>query len=216
MRKLLGLLLILTIGMTCTTAAFADMGVQVIGGPETEIGPVSLDDVELNVDVEIDGYAILCPTEFAFSGRLGFYLSGHPEPIERYILDNHYYYSGAEAEFAILRVDLTNLATIPRNFLSSCEVKAIFDDKYEYGGWFYQSNYNNGTSTNYKEEYLEDTGKQNQRWVIHEADQFVIDPMYQGHYVFGCTLPNSVVNSKAPLRMIITIDGNEITYNIRK
>lgn len=45
---------------------------------------------------------------------------------------------------------------------------------------------------------------------------FAAGPMYTGHYAFGCTLPNAVVNSKKPLRMVITIDGNELTYNIRK
>ena len=62
----------------------------------------------------------------------------------------------------------------------------------------------------------EDCGKQNKNWVIDPADNFEIDPMYSGHYVFGCTLPNAVVNSEKPLRMVITIDGNELTYNIRK
>ena len=40
--------------------------------------------------------------------------------------------------------------------------------------------------------------------------------MYTGIFVFGCTLPNSVVESKAPLRIEINLGGNELTYNIRK
>ena len=51
---------------------------------------------------------------------------------------------------------------------------------------------------------------------INSEKNFVIEPMYPKRYAFGCTLPNAVVSSKKPLRMEITIDGNEITYNIRR
>ena len=47
---------------------------------------------------------------------------------------------------------------------------------------------------------------------LKSKDGFIVD----GHYAFGCTLPNSVVKSKKPLSMVININGNEITYNIRK
>ena len=97
--------------------------------------------------------------------------------------------------------------------MKEVSVKAIYDDVYEYGGWAYQRNYNNGVG-NAKLEV--DKQKQNSRWVINAADQFAISPMYEGHFIFGCTLPNAVINSKKPLRLVITIDGNEITYNIRK
>ena len=114
-------------------------------------------------------------------------------------------------------MDILNTTTKSMNYLADCTVTVIFDDTYEFAGWCYQQNYNNAT---YKDIYRggveEDKGKQNVNWVIDEADNFVIDPMYKGHYVFGCTIPNASVESKAPLKMIITIDGNEITYNIRK
>lgn len=208
MKKVLSVLLTLSLLLGCSAALAEGMGVQVIGGPAAETEPVSLDNIKLNADVEIDGYAILNPTEFQFAEKLGYYQSGFSYIINPY---NDYYESGADADYAILRMDITNVNAVSRNFLSSCEVKVIYDDTYEYGGWLYQSNYNNDASN-----YGDDAGKQNIRWVIDNADIFSIDPMYQGHYVFGCTLPNSVVNSKKPLRMVIMLDGNEITYNIRK
>ena len=52
--------------------------------------------------------------------------------------------------------------------------------------------------------------------MIDRNDQFPVGPMYTGHYFFGCTLPNAIVNGKAPLRMIISLDGLELTFNIRK
>ena len=111
-------------------------------------------------------------------------------------------------------MDITNTTTKSKDFLSSCGVKIIFDDIYEYAGWVYQVNYNNET---YKDSYFgNDSDIQNFRWAINEADNFVIDPMYVGHYIFGCTVPNAVVESKNPLKMVITLDGNEITYNVRK
>lgn len=212
MKKILSMLLVLSMLLTASAVLAEGMGVQVIGGPETETEPVSLDDIKLSAEAEVDGYAILCPTEFQFAEKLGYYRAGNSDIYDR----RDYYQSGADADYAILRMDITNTAMISHNFLSSCEVKVIYDDVYEYAGWFYQSNYNNGTSTNYKDVFGEDVGKQNMKWAINSADIFAIDPMYQGHYIFGCTLPNTVVTSKKPLRMVIMLDGNEITYNIRK
>lgn len=210
MKKILSMLLVLSMLLTASAALAENMGVQVIGGPATETEPVSLDDFKLNTEAEIEGYGILYATEFVFKDQLGYYRSGKTDVYDT----SDFYKSGNEADYALLKMDITNTSTKPHDFLASCEVKVVFDDVYEYGGWFYQYNYNNKT---YKSNNSgEDSQKQNTNWVINAADQFAIDPMYQGHFVFGCTLPNAVVNSKAPLRMTIMIDGNEITYNIRK
>lgn len=210
MKKILSMILVLTMLLGCSAAMAEGMGVQVIGGPETETEPVSLDDLKLNSVAEIDGYGTIYASNFAYKDVLGYYRSGRSDVCNT----DDFYYSGNEADYAILRMDITNTATKPRDFLSSCDVKVVYDDVYEYAGWFYQYNYNNKT---YNSSHSgEDSGKQNTNWVLNAADQFAIDPMYEGHYCFGCTLPNAVVNSKKPLRMIITIDGNEITYNIRK
>ena len=55
------------------------------------------------------------------------------------------------------------------------------------------------------------------RYVYAEEENvFNIQPMYEGHYLFGCKLPNAVVNGSEPLSMKITMDGNEFTYHMRK
>ena len=216
-KRILGLAFgMLCLPMVATSAAYAEgMEVTIIGGPEEEeTTPVTLDDIQLNKEVTIDGYATLLPTEFEFADKLGYYRAGL-----NYIANSDdYYQSGQEADFALVRMDVTNLSTVSRDFLKDCEIKVVYDDVYEYGGWFYQSNYDNEMSDNsdLAEAYGEDLGKQNERWAIGAEDNFKIDPMYKGHYIFGCTLPNSVVQSKDPLRMEIKLGGNDITYNIRK
>lgn len=209
MKRILSMLLILSTLLGCTVAA-AEMGVGANGGIGTDAEPVSPDDIKLNAVVSIDGYAEILPTEFGYKDILGFYQQGKREMNS----SNWYYASGEEADFAVLRADFTNLATTDKQFLEQCEVRVIFDDTYEYGGWCYQYNYDNKTDSWAVFDSL--AGLQNKECVIHMDDVFAIGPMYTGHYAFDCTLPNAVVNSKKPLRMVITIDGNELTYNIRK
>jgi len=206
MKKLVAMFLALLM-IPCLALA-EDMGVQVIGGPEEETEPVSLDDVKLNVDVEIDGYGILRPTSFEFNNYVMVYPQGRDDTEDLYN-------SGNEAEYAILYMDITNTAMSPKDYLANYEVKAVFDDAYEYAGWAYQQNYDNRKWDAWNE-YAPYAQKQNVLYGINAADNFPINPMYQGHYLFGCTLPNAVVNSKKPLRLEIKIDGNEIVYNIRK
>lgn len=217
MKKVLSMLLVFSMLLSVSAALAEGMGVQVIGGPASETEPVSLDDLKLDSEIPIDGWGIICATGFEIQNSLGYYKQGSHE-LDYYNRDHGYYESGIEADYAILYVDITNTQRTQRDFLSNVEVKAVYDDAYEYGGWAYQRNYNNGIRNEYDEKsyYAIDYGKQNTRFVIDRVDQFSIDSMYQGHYLFGCTLPNAVINSKQPLCLIITIDGNEITYNIRK
>lgn len=204
------------------TAAYAgDMEVTVIGGPEADTSPVSLDDVKLEKEVEIDGYAKIKPSSFEYVDDFYTYIEGADDNTRE--VDLHR--SGQDAEYAVLKMDITNLATAPKDFLDQAHVKVVYDDTYEYEGWTYQYNYNNRTKEQDWVRFYWNEGKNYDNWyydldsrvvAINNADRFTIDPMYAGHYAFGCTLPNSVVDSKAPLRMEIEVGGNEITYNIRK
>lgn len=234
MKKILAMLLALSLLLGCS-AAMAEMGVQVIGGENTSTQPVSLDDVQLKSTVEIPGWGDITPLSFDVwdcvmvrkPGMLGtiscYDHSGsyiRPDGYDEYYCfklkiecANHavdgypwwsedfvtHYESGTQADFAFLTMDILNTTTGKVDFLKDCSVKVIFDDTVEYAGWSYQCDMDLNRCT----------------WISSE-NNFVIDPYYAGHYVFGCTLPNAVVNSKKPLRMEITIDGNEITYNIRK
>lgn len=199
--------MIMALAMQVTVFA-GDMEVQVIGGPDVDSSPVSLDDIKLESNIDIDGYATINPTSFEYVDFLNSYREGRHD-CEWGQWDS--YQSGNDADYALLRMDIINLNTKGKNFLENCDVKVVFDDTYEYGGWFYQYNYDNGTISSNPF-----ANEQNVNIVIKDVDNFTIDPMYAGHYCFGATLPNAVVNSKKPLAMTITIDGNEITYNIRK
>ena len=211
----LALALALLTGCMATGSA-ENMGVQVIGGPALETEPVSLDDLKLNTDVEIDNWGIINATAFEIQDSLGSYEAGYHKADSGGWTYFEYYQSGIEADFIVLYMDILNTALIDKDYLSDVAVKVVYDDVYEYGGWAYQRNYDNSSSTNSSLYSEADKGKQNIRFAIAKTDQFPISPMYEGHYLFGCTLPNAIIESKKPLKMIITIDGNEITYNIRK
>lgn len=217
MKKFFSMLIILSMLLSAAVALAEDgMGVQVIGGQNTETEPVSLDDIKLNAEIEIEGYATITPTSFAFQDGLGAYKAGQNSPGSLANGRNYdHYWSGTEAEYAILFMDMLNITAKPQDYLANCEVKVVYDDSFEYAGWYYQRNYDNYVNP-YHYDLDADKEHQNTNWAINAADQFSIDPMYQGHYIFGCTLPNAVVDSKKPLRLVITIDGNELTYNIRK
>lgn len=126
----------------------------------------------------------------------------------------NFYSSGNEADFAWLKVDVTNLQKIPANFIKDISIKIIYDDEYEYDGWVRQFNYDYSDS----EIYSRNTKSGIIGWPVclSPVDEMPIKPMYKGHYAFGCTLPNFVIEDKsAPLRMIITMDDHKLIYNIR-
>ena len=121
-------------------------------------------------------------------------------------------YSGNEAEFAWLKVDVINFQKAPANFVKDITIKVIFNDEYEYDGWVRQFNYNYSKSEIYRHQ---DTTVIGWPVCLSPVDEMQIDPIYEGHYAFGCTLPNYVVENAAPLRMIINMGGHKLTYNIR-
>lgn len=214
MKKIISFVLALSLLMGYSVAFAADMGVQVIPGPEAVTEPVSLDDLQLNVDAEIEGWGIIKLTSLEITDGLGYYKAGK-NGAGYYDGTWDYYWSGAEAEFVVLYADILNTTMSDKDYTKSVTVKAIYDDAYEYGGWSYQRDYNKATSRDAKYNDADST-KQNIRWAISTADNFSISPMYEGHYIYGCTLPNAVINGKKSLKLIITIDGNEVTYYIRK
>lgn len=193
MKRTIAMLLIAAL---CLASILADdgLGVQVIGGKKKTSDPVSLEDVKLNVEVEVDGLGIIKPTEYNTYNYFSVYDKGSSG--SNYRRQN----SGAEADHVVLSMDITNTTKEEKNYLSNCSVRVSFDnEEYIFGGKAYQLDY--------------DINNEVPR---HPQDNFPIAPMYQGHYWFVCTLPNAVINSEKPLSMTVTIDGNEITYNIRK
>lgn len=168
----------------------------------------AVDNLEIGKTATADGFCSLTVTEFSFQDRLGYYQAGSKSVGS----SEDYYLSGDEAEYAVLKADIANAGTEGRDFLSGSEVRMYYGVS-TYGGWAYQQNPDNGTSADIS--FGVDSGMQNVNWVINSTDNYAVEPDQVGHYVFGCTLPNEVVDDDGELRMVITIDGNEFTYYVR-
>ena len=105
--------------------------------------------------------------------------------------------SGSTADYAILRIKLLNLQTksVDFNTLLS-DVQVTYKDKYKYEGWVKQRN--------------PETGR-----TMTTSYQYPIDPMYEGYYAIGCTLPNAVIEGTESLVMTFKLGDYDVTYNIR-
>lgn len=184
---LAGLLVLAMLATMAMPALAADMGVQIIGGPEEEeTEPVSMDDIKIGTAIVLEDDCEITPMSCSWADKVS-YNNGWDS-----------WRSGDEAEYLVLYIDILNTRVTPARFLGEFEVKAIFKDKYEYAGWAYQCNSSGGYA------------------IKDESDWFAIDPMYKGYYVFGCALPNSIVESTDPLRLEIKFGDYEMTYNVRE
>lgn len=208
MKRMIGLLAALVLVMVPFGALADGMGVQIIGGDDLASETASLDDLQIGVAAEAESWGTVTITDCRFQDVLYQYKEGKHEVAGNWNCFN----SGNEADYLIVKLDILNNTKAERDYLSNIEVKAVFMDDVEFAGWSYQYNWDNGI----KDKEWEDlNGIQNKEFVIDPADQFAIMPYYIGHYCFGCTLPNTVVTSKEPLRLEVKIDGNELTYNVR-
>lgn len=225
MKKFFVLAVIVALFASMAVASAEDLGVQVIGEENGFSQAVSLDDLKLEQVYSIDDYAKIKPVVWQFrdffyqysEDHVGDHSDGGKQGNNPYSYSwggNRYYYkyidimrSGVNAEFAWLEIDFTNKAKSDVNFADNVEVKVVYDDEYEFAGWVRSQNYD--YDTNNKDGELI-------RAAIPLKNTEMTSMMYTVHMVFGCTLPNAVVEDKAPLRMEILIDGNELTYNIRK
>lgn len=235
MKKILSMLLVLSMLLTASAALAEDLGIQVIGEPDTESIPISLDDMQLGQEYTIDGYAKIEPVEYLVIDWFGqfnkdakygstnnTYRSSSSVYYEEAALqgDLAYYYkdanwqnSGTNADFIWLKFDVTNLQKTPVPFMKEITVKAVYADEYEFAGWVRQINYDYNRNC-----YRYGADKKGGGTVVLNPDnEEAIDMMYTGTYIIGCTLPNSVFEDEAsPLRLEINMGENELTYNIRK
>lgn len=230
-KKMVLLLSAMMMAAPAISVSAEDLEVQMIGGGDTAAGAASLDDVQLEEIYEIEGFARIQPLSFEFVNYFNQYevgMNGNNEYSTDYIFGqaywgsdwgnqyyNNIYYkdSGENTDFAWFLVDITNRQQEAAGFMGeSTQVKVVFDEDYEYAGWVRQFNYDYDTERQFDDEV---EGKFI-RAAIQPDSEELLEKMYTGHYVFGCTLPNEVVNGEEPLSMIITLGDNEITYNIRK
>ena len=219
-----------------------DLGVQAVGGnAEAEpIEPMRFDDVTFGQAYKIDGYASITLLGFKFINMFAQWNDGKAgrEGVEIYDNGRHEDYvfrkakqdikrnkaiayancqimnSGEEADFAWLKVNITNLQKTSVHFMQEIKVKVIYDDEYEYDGWVRQFNYDYANFELYS--YNRNAGVIGWPVCLSPVDEMPIKQLYEGHYAFGCTLPNFIVEDrKSPLRMVIKIGEHELTYNIR-
>ncbi len=164
MKKILSILLVLSLLFGCTIAMAEDLGVQVIGGNNGVVETLSLDDMKLGESYKISGYATVKPLDFYYVDYFAQYQSGkngelsikgsngnddhvYVEPDQgNYSNENYAIYaswkdSGETAEFALLHMDLVNLGKAEIGFMAEATVKVVYDDEYEFGGWVRQINY---------------------------------------------------------------------------
>ena len=119
-------------------------------------------------------------------------------------------------------LDITNLQKQEVNFMQEITVKVVYDDEYEYMGWVRQFNHDYETPVYRRDAvegfscYAADENPKRGMIALDPENEFPIGMVYTGSYVIGCTLPNAVVESKRPLKMIVNIGGCELTYIIRK
>ena len=228
MKKLFVLLLMVSL-VFCVNALAEDLGVQVIGG-DTDGVPCTLDDLQLNMSAVVDGICEITVTKFEYRdvfleqvkgldvdkwGGIGWSWRGNNIANMGYadllyITDEgetRYYTSaqvvrndsGSQADYAMLYMNILNTGMVDVQFIEKAKVKVVYDDTNEFAGWVRQYDMDMDTTI-----------------PRNPADNFPIAPYYAGYYVFGCTLPNAVIERDAPLRMEITLGDIELTYHIRK
>lgn len=237
MKKFFSLITIIAMLAAMTAAYAEDLGVQVIGGKNGATDVSSIDDMKIGSAYTLDGYAKVLPAEYLVVDYFGQFnkdadynsTDDHytkcnlEKPSNVYYQEDANYFhfytqatwqdSGLNAEFMWLKMDVTNLQMNPISFMENITVKVVYADEYEFAGWVRQINYDHNTNCF----RFGATTPGGGTVVMHPENEEPIDMMYTGTYIFGCTLPNSVIEDKSsPLRVEINLGGNELTYHIRK
>lgn len=188
MKKILSILLILSMLLAAAAAFAEDTGIQVIGGPSAESTPVSLDDMKIGKTAKIDGFGDV--TILSAEWRDEIYYA-------RYEIWD----SGAEAEYLYLKLRILNTQKSARDYAQEIhDIVCDFGDGYQFGGWFRQRKDDTDNGYLYKD----------------AKASYEISPLYAGQYGVIVTLPNIVMESKEPLSVTFHIGDNEFTYHHRK
>lgn len=247
MKKFLGLFLVLIMLFIASAGLADDLAIKIIGGENTAMEAVSLDDLQLGTAYTIDGYAVISPKEFIIAdcfaqfgkdGNYGVHQAAslsHPEKEPSIVYsyadskfnkeqwrysDAHWIDSGKTAEFLWFIIDITNLQKVDIEFIEQATVKVVYNDDYEFGGWVRQINYDNLEdvySNGGISRFNQEKGTYPMTIVMHPETVAPVAMMYSSSYVFGCTLPNYVIEDKdSPLRIEIQLGNNDLTHHIRK
>lgn len=241
MKKTISLFTAILLLLSLSISACAsDLDVSMANSNQ-QANPMDFSNIQMGNVYEVPGYASFLPESFAFYDYFAQYQRGKAGDHEQdscYVNSTHVsrdgknewrsYYknaywndSGANAEFAWLVLDITNLQKSEMLYLGEITVKVVYDNEYEYAGWVRQFNKDYTTPVYRKGQaekafYAMNGDFQQGLIALDPEDEQPIGMVYTGKYAIGCTLPNAVVESKRPLKMIINIGGCELTYIIRK
>ena len=200
MKKFVVALIVVVVLSAC--CAYADDGEK-----------MTFDNVTFGKEYKIKGYAAVKFLGFKFVDAFAQWEEGRVDanyPDSNRSLRT----SGHEADFAWLKADVRNLMKSDVKFIGDISVKIVYDDEYEYNGWVRQFYYDYSDAEVRTDN--KDIGAIGSPTSLSPKDEIAIGPLHVGHYVFGCTLPMSIIDDKdAPLRMVVTMKSNEFTYNIR-
>ena len=158
--------------------------------------------------VDFADYATITFTSFAFCDDIPYVDKAWSEVVsfpfnspkrDRWDRDSRYY-SGGDAEYALLQVDIVNLTINPQNYKEAMSsIIFVYKDTYEFEGTLYQYN------ANTYPDRIQTVATKN------------VDPMYEGHFAIVCMLPNAVVKDTAsPLKVEIEMADHQIIHHIRK
>ncbi len=196
MKRILMLVLVLSLILGCSAAIAEDPGIQFISGPATEEDTVVLDNWKEGQTAKISGYADITLDSVAFVDQIETDVSSGWGNL---IYD---YNSGSTAEYLRIRIHILNTKKTPFNFLKGFgDVICDYGDGYQFGGWA-------------RQEWL----YRDRHWVVYKTadDSYEINPLYDGYFDVIVTLPNYVVESKEPLSVTFSIGENEFTVHVRK
>ena len=242
MKKLFTLMLAIILLLSAAPVYAEDLGIVMIG-PGTQIIPDSIDDMKLGTAYTLDGYATVKPLEFLtvdYFAQFGekedygiksncyssdwsiwmvaSYSTSKFENGSGYFIDAQWKESGTSAQFFWLTIDITNRQHKAVNFIDEASVKVVYQDEYEFIGWIRQIDPDvmSKSQTDYGVSRKNSDKADYPNVIVLNPDKtHEIDMMYTGHYVFGCTVPNFVVeDKKSPLRMEIKLGDSELTYYI--
>ena len=194
MKKIIALLLTLLVVGSCMAALAEDTGIQIIGGNDKPAEAVNLDNMKVGETAKIEGFGEVTITFADWRDTIA----------HRYSPTNGSggsWMSGAEAEYLYLKIRILNTQKKAQNYLNMFgDVVCEFDDGFQFAGWYRQREEDTDGGYLYKS----------------SNDGYDISPLYAGQYGVIVTLPNYVVDSKAPLSVTFKIGENEFTYHHRK
>lgn len=187
MKKATLLIIVMLLAMT---ALFAEeKGVTLISSPGSNNEKGTLEDMKLNQSIKVDKFGKITLTEIKEVDSYGYQYNGYHHRDDNWN-------SGTEANYLYIKADILNTNKENYDYLKKCSVTAYYDDGFVYSGWAEQFNWDNSKQ--------------------YRSDKFAIKPMYYGHYGFFVTLPNSVLEDTAPLKIVVKMDNVEFTYYVRK